>query len=192
MPDESGDDDADLPLVQRAQAGDLDAFDNLAERHQAMITGILYRFAPDRADLEDMVQDTFVRAWKALPQWTPEKPFIHWLKRIAVNVGMDFCNKQARKPLGNQADNSDEHLSRLSTDTIEEESTRTAVEKAQYLLSQASPEDRALLTLLYLNEMSIAEVAEHFGWSQANTKIKAYRARKRLKLILDNHEYRFD
>lgn len=179
-------------MVQRAQEGDLDAFDDLAKRHQAIVTGILYRFAPDRADLEDMVQDTFVRAWKALPRWTPEKPFIHWLKRIAVNVGLDFCKQQASKPLGNQADNSEEHLSRLSTDAIEENSTRSAVEEAQFLLSQASPEDRTLLTLLYLNEMSIAEVADHFGWSQANTKIKAYRARKRLRLILDNHEYRLD
>lgn len=192
MPSEPADGEGDLPLVQRAQEGDLDAFDDLAKRHQAIVTGILYRFAPDRADLEDMVQDTFVRAWKALPRWTPEKPFIHWLKRIAVNAGLDFCKQQASKPLGNQADNSEEHLSRLSTDAIEEDSTRSAVEEAQFLLSQASPEDRTLLTLLYLNEMSIAEVADHFGWSQANTKIKAYRARKRLRLILDNHEYRLD
>ncbi len=109
-----------------------------------------------------------------------------------MNVGLDFCKKHARKPQGNLAGNSDDHLSKISTDPTAEEATRSAVEKSQYLLSQASPEDRALLTLLYLNEMSIAEVAEHFGWSQANTKIKAYRARKRLKLILENYEYRLD
>lgn len=157
-----------------------------------MITGLLYRFAPDRADLEDLVQDTFVRAWKGLPRWAPHKPFFHWLKRIAVNVGLDFCKRQARKPLGNVADNSDAHLARLSTDPSAEEARRTAVEQAQSLLRHASPEDRTLLTLLYLAEMSMAEVAEHFGWSRANAKIKAYRARKRLKSILEKHEYRLD
>ena len=80
----------------------------------------------------------------------------------------------------------------LATDPVAAESTRSAVETAQYLLSRASPEDRTLLTLLYLVDMSLAEIADHFGWSLANAKIKAYRARNRLKGILKDHDYQFD
>ena len=71
MPDDPAEHNADLSLVQRAQAGDLDAYDSLVAKHQTMIAGILYRFSADRAELEDLVQDTFLRAWKALPRLIP-------------------------------------------------------------------------------------------------------------------------
>ncbi|MEM1441787.1 MAG: RNA polymerase sigma factor [Verrucomicrobiota bacterium] len=192
MPETAPDRDEDLPLIKRAQGGDLDAFDRLVEKYQSTMTGILYRFAPDRSDLEDMVQDTFFRAWKALPRWAPEKPFLHWLKRIAVNVGREFCRKDQRSPLGKLAHPDQSHLERLVTEPEKEEAAKSAVEEVQFLLSQASPEDRSLLTLLYLVEMPLAEIAEHFGWSHSNAKIKAFRARKRLKAILKNHDYRID
>ena len=109
-----------------------------------------------------------------------------------MNVGLDYYKRQSRKPLGNLVEDGEEQLAKLSADALEEEARQTAVEEAQFLLRQAPPEDRSLLTLLYLNEMSIAEVAEHFGWSTANAKIKAFRARKRLKSILEKHDYQLD
>ncbi|MEM1295994.1 MAG: sigma-70 family RNA polymerase sigma factor [Verrucomicrobiota bacterium] len=192
MPESGPDSDVDLSLVQKAQAGDLDAFDSLVAKYQPTMTGILYRFAPDRADLEDMVQDTFVRAWKGLPRWTPNQPFVHWLKRIGVNVGLEFCRKRKNSPLGRLVDPEDHPLENLATDPVAEESVRNAVETAQFILAQVPPEDRSLLTLLYLAEMPLAEIADHFGWSRANAKIKAFRARNRLKSILKKHDYKFD
>jgi RNA polymerase sigma-70 factor, ECF subfamily len=181
--------DEDLPLVRRAQAGDLDAFDELISRHQAMVTGLLHRFAPGRADLEDMVQDSFVRAWRALPGWQPLKPFVHWLKRIAVNVGLEFCRRRQCSPFGRLADPAEQALENLATASAAVE-TASALEEAQFLLAQAPPDDRALLTLLYLNEMPLSEIAQHFGWSLANAKIRAFRARQRLKSILKRNDYR--
>lgn len=92
-------DDPDLPLVRLAQSGDLDAFDQLILRHQSTMTALLHRFAPTRADLEDLVQETFVKAWQGLPAWQPLRPFLHWLKRIAVRCGLEFCRRQQRSPL---------------------------------------------------------------------------------------------
>ncbi len=181
--------DEDVPLVQKAQAGNLDAFDELVKKYQSTMTALLYRFAPDRADLEDMVQDTFVRAWKGLSRWNPEKPFLHWLKRIALNVGLEFCRKQKCSPLGRLADPKEQPFENLAANASPEEEVRGAVEEAQFLLAQVSAEDRTLLTMLYLNEMPLSEIAEHFGWSRANAKIKAFRARNRLKTILENHGY---
>lgn len=178
--------DDDLVLVRRAQAGDLDAFDELVRRHQSVITAMLYRFAGNRADLEDMVQETFVRAWRSLGGWKPDKPFIHWLKRIAANMGLEFCRKHQRTPFARLAERDDEHD---PLENLPAKSAQRDLGEAQFLLSHLPPDDRALLTLLHLDEMPLAEIAAHFGWSRVKAKVKAFRARQRLKTLLTQHGY---
>ncbi|MDP1590081.1 MAG: sigma-70 family RNA polymerase sigma factor [Prosthecobacter sp.] len=183
----------DLVHVQAAQAGDLDAFDLLITRHQSTVTAMLHRFAMNRADLEDMVQETFVRAWRALPQWRPDKPFLHWLKRIAANIGLEFCRKHQRTPFARLVQpGEDSHpLDQIATEGDSSSQTQSLAE-AQFILSHLSPDDRALLTLLHLEAMPLAEIAAHFGWSKINAKVKAFRARQRLKSILTRHGYTLD
>jgi RNA polymerase sigma-70 factor (ECF subfamily) len=131
-----------------------------------------------------MVQETFVRAWRGLESWRPEKPFLHWLKRIAVRVGIDFCRKRTRTPFARLADDE----SALENVPAQSAATRDLGE-AQRILERLPPEDRALLTLLHIEEMPLAEIAEHFQWSVANAKIKAFRARGRLRKILEKEGY---
>lgn len=185
--------DDDLIHVQAAQAGDLDAFDLLITRHQSTVTAMLHRFAMNRADLEDMMQETFVRAWRALPKWRPDKPFLHWLKRIAANIGLEFCRKHQRTPFARLVQpTEDSHpLDQIATEGDASSQTQSLAE-AQFILSHLSPDDRALLTLLHLDEMPLAEIAAHFGWSKINAKVKAFRARQRLKSILTRHGYTLD
>lgn len=185
--------DADLPLVQRAQQGELSAFDEIVGRHQAQIAALLFRFCPGRADLEDLVQETFLRAYRHLGQWRAERPFVHWLKRIAANVGLEFCRKNKRSPLalrGSVSDDAIDPLDQLPA-PAEADARPGALAEAQWLLSHLPAEDRALLTLLYLDEMPLAEIAEHFGWSRTNAKVRAFRARTQLRKILQRHGYTF-
>lgn len=184
--------DEDLPLVRRAQAGELDAFDALVEKYQPSMTAMLYRFAPVRADLEDLVQETFVRAWRGLAPWRPERPFLYWLKRVAANVGLEFHRRRERTPFARIAEPEQHPLESIAEDSGVQENVRHAVEETQFILSQLPPEDRTLLTLLHLDEMPLAEIAEHFGWSRANAKIKAFRARHRLRSLLTRHGYTLD
>ena len=186
--------DPDLLLIRRAQAGDMEAFDQVVLHHQAAMTALLHRFAPTKADLEDLVQQTFVNAWKGLPAWQPDKPFVHWLKRIAVRCGLEFCRRQKHSPLARRAEPSlggPDLLDTLPAESSAEEQRQDALVEAQFLLSHLPPEDRALLTLLHLEQMSLAEIARHFGWSRINVKVKAFRARQRLKTLLQKHGYEF-
>ena len=185
MPAAEADDDA--PLVRRAQAGDPEAFDALVAKYQSAMTALLYRFAPSRADLEDLTQETFVRAWRGLAGWRPEKPFAHWLKRVAVRVGLDFCRRRKRTPFARLAEDDGRLLENMAWEPADE--ARDAADEVQYLLAQLPPEDRALLTLLHVGEMPLAEIAEHFHWSRANAKIRAFRARRRMRGILEKHGY---
>ncbi len=184
--------DPDLPLIEQAQQGDLAAFDEIVRRHQSLVTGLLYRFCPSRTDLEDLVQETFIRAYRNLAQWRAEKPFLHWLKRIAANVGLEYCRRNSRSPLAlRQEPVADvDPLAGLAA-PVENIAAPGALAEAQWLLAHLPAEDRALLTLLYLEEMPLAEIAEHFGWSRAKAKIRAFRARAHLRTILKRHGYTF-
>jgi RNA polymerase sigma-70 factor (ECF subfamily) len=192
MPNESSQ-DSDLFLVRRVQENDLAAFDELARRHQSSISGLLFRFCPWRADLEDLVQETFIRAYRNLPQWRAEKPFAHWLRRIAVNVGLEYCRRRKRSPLALVKDEGHEASAKLEDFAAESGSENSAgnVAEAQWLLSHLEPEDRAVLTLLYLEQMPMSEIAEHLGWSRAKAKVRAFRARHQLRKLLDRHGYTF-
>lgn len=180
--------DEDLPWVRRAQAGEIEAFDTLVARHQSTMTALLYRFAPSRADLEDLLQETFVRAWRSLPKWRAEKPFVHWLKRVAVHTALDFYRRHQRTPFSRLAEG--EALETVAAS--EASSPPGAAREVRWILAQLPPEDGALMTLLYLNEMPLGEAAGHFGWSLANAKIRAFRARRRLKTLLLRHGYTLD
>ena len=155
------------------------------------MTALLHRFAPARADLEDLVQETFVKAWQALPSWQPQRPFLHWLKRIAVRTGLEFCRRRQRSPLARAIPSAVDGRDPLEDLPAEDAAPAAseALAEAQFLLSHLPPEDRTLLTLLHLEQMPLAEIAEHFGWSRINAKVKAFRARQRLKTLLKRHGY---
>ncbi|TDU73047.1 RNA polymerase sigma-70 factor (ECF subfamily) [Prosthecobacter fusiformis] len=186
--------DPDVLLIQQAQMGDMDAFDEIVRRHQPGMTALLHRFAPATADLEDLVQETFVKAWHALPTWQPEKPFLHWLKRIAVRTGLEFYRRCQRSPFSRLVEPSADGrhpLDAVPAGNPDGQQAADALEEAQYILSFLSPEDRALLTLLYLEQMPLSEIAQHYGWSRINAKVKAFRARKQLQSLLKRHGYEF-
>jgi len=175
---------SDLALVQASQGGDLEAFNQLVMIHQSAISSVLFRFSSQTADLEDLVQETFIRAWRGLGTWRPDKPFAHWLKRIAVRVGLEFFRKHKRSPMSCLASDGHDRLTALSV-----ESLTPASDEAAQILSHLPPDQRSLLTLLQLEEMPLAEIAGHLGISLANAKIKAFRARRTLRKILTSHGY---
>jgi RNA polymerase sigma-70 factor, ECF subfamily len=176
--------DEDASLVLASQSGNLDAFDRLVMKHQPAIVAVLYRFSSQRADLEDMTQEAFIRAWRALPKWQPRQPFVHWLKRIAVNVALEYCRRHRRSPFSRMVEKGPETIEHLPS---AHSSDATAHEEAQQILSHLPPDQRTILTLLHLQQMPLAEIASHLGISLANAKIKAFRARNHLRKILKHH-----
>lgn len=95
----SGGASPDLVLLQRCRDGDLDAFDQLVERHQNRIYNLCFWRLGDADEAADAAQDTFVRAWKAVAQFRGESAFSTWLHRIALNVTHDAASRRSRAPL---------------------------------------------------------------------------------------------
>ena len=183
------DEPSDSALVLRHQQGDSHALEILLTRHQADLTRVLWRFARSRADLEDLVQDTLLRVVRSLPQWRSEKPFLHWLRRIAVNVGRDYYRHRAvvgrwiadRGP-------GDERPEPEATEPSGDPAARAAAAEVAGYLDLLPPDDRTLLTLHYLEGWDFRHIGELLGWSGPVTKVRAFRARRRLKALLPAQE----
>ncbi len=177
--------DPDLELVLLAQGGHADSFGVLVHRHQQDLARLLHRYARHTSDLEDMVQDSFIKAWSALPSWEPRQPFLHWLKRIAVRTALEYCRRSRRSPL----------VSIEKTPEIAAPSTATtelASDELRHILETLSPEDQVLLTLVHVEGFTMKDAAAHIGWSLSNTKIRAFRARMKLRKILKRNGYEIE
>ncbi len=187
MRDYSASEDEDL--VRASLDGDLNAFDEVVRRHQSMITRCLYRFCPYQADLEDLVQETFVKAFRKLDTWQATAPFENWLRKIAYNTGYDYFRKNSRNPASisvNHSEETDYVLETLSEDTDQRRSYEMT-EQAQKVLALLQSEERLLLTLQYLEELPLADIAAQMGWGLSKTKVKSFRARKKLRKLLINN-----
>lgn len=182
--------DTDHELVQRARGGDLSAFDELVRKHQGMISRCLFRFCPHQSDLEDLVQDSFIKAYRKLHLWKPTAPFENWLRRIAYNTGHDYFRRSKRTPvsMASLGEESNELLLNRIEDGTNIQEDYQVTEQVQQLLSELPADDRLLLTMHYLEERPLQEVAEITGWSLSKTKVKSFRAKNKLRKLLNRYD----
>jgi len=174
---------SDRDEIQQAQNGNEDAFRRIMERHQPHVSKLLWRFTRDKTDHEELVQESFVQAYLSLRTYKAKAPFEHWLSRIATRVGYRFWKQAKRQPHLSLLDNDWEQLSQNQTDPI---ARQQAAELVHYLLSKLPPRDRLVLTLRYLDQCSVKETARRTGWTPSLVKVQAYRAKQKLKELLEN------
>ena len=177
--------ESDEALVASAQAGDHEAFARLVRRHQGMVAGLLYRFVGSAVDVEDLAQETFLRAYRQLPRWRPEAPFVHWLRRVAVNVGRDHYRARSRRPESLPLDEAHLPPGEDGASAVR----AAAASEVRAVLRELPENDCLLLTLHFLEGMTFHEIGGHFGWSAVATRVRAFRARRKLHQLLLRHGY---
>jgi RNA polymerase sigma-70 factor (ECF subfamily) len=183
----------DEELLRRIHLGDIDQFAELISRHQKHVTRIVCRRVP--ADcVDEIAHDVFVRAYVGLTKFSHSVAFEHWLAGIAVRTCYDFwrTRKGEALPASALTDEHQQWIDRILTaqsddQFFEQARRREATEVLEWALKQLSPENRAVLTLVYLDEYSVREAAQLLGWSMINVKVRAHRARHALRTILANH-----
>ncbi len=175
----------DERLVAMARDGNDAAFEELIRRHKRRILGMAARFARDDLELEEIAQEAFVKAYENLVRFRGDAPFAHWLARIASNTCYDFLRKRKRR----QAE--------LPVELFEhalgapEETARPDAEDLAALaraMEKLKPEERLVLTLMELEEKSVKETAYIMGISEGNVKVRAHRARKALKQLMEKEQ----
>ncbi|GAB3732731.1 RNA polymerase sigma factor RpoE [Luteimonas pelagia] len=185
----------DRDLVARVQRGDAAAFDLLVRRHQHRIAGLISRYVADWSEVQDVAQETFVRAWRAIGNFRGDAQFSTWLHRIAVNTAKNHLVSHQRRPPTADIDAEDaeqfESGGRLRDhDTPERELMRLQVERAVMEAVEALPgELREAITLREAEGMSYEAIAERMDCPIGTVRSRIFRAREaideRLRPLLD-------
>lgn len=185
----------DAQLADAARAGDEMAFAQLFERHRRTSARLAYRFFPRREQVEEIIQESFIKAWFALGdfQGGNEKSFVSWLARITVRTCYDELRRQQRRGESSLGELTEDEAAYLS-DHLRDRSPSGNVERAAVsrdlatkLLARLKPEDRVLISLLKLEELSVAEIADLMGWTVAKVKMRSHRAQQGLRKVLKRY-----
>jgi RNA polymerase sigma-70 factor, ECF subfamily len=175
--------------LRKIGQGNEDAARELMERLYPLVLKLVRAYLPRRASEEDLVQTVFMKVFANLEQYSGQVPVEHWVSRIAVNTCLNEIKAQRIRPEWRWADLSEEEqfvVEALSATESEEPAVagESAKELLNRLLSALSPQDRLVIRLLHLEERSVAEIKKITGWNTAVIKVRAFRARQKLKSLL--------
>jgi RNA polymerase sigma-70 factor (ECF subfamily) len=174
----------DEALLQRIRDGALDDFGEIIQRYQSRVFSILSRYERDPQLVEDLAQETFLKAWRSLRQFDGRAPFEHWLSRIATHVAIDHLRTRKHREV-RFTDLGDEALEWLQNhDPKQSPQPRDAREILDLAMQKLSGEDRLVLTMLEIEEYSVKEICARTGWTSIVVRVRAYRARAKLKQAL--------
>ena len=179
---------SDIELIEQTLAGDQSAYADLIRRHQRYVFTLALRFSKNREDAEEIAQDCFIKAYRSLAAFKHNAKFSTWLYTIVYTTAMTFLRKR-----------------RLNTDSIDDEDTFLQLEdqssgmennlaenksRSYYLneaIAQLLPDDATIITLFYMGEQSLEEIAKTLGIEANTVKVKLFRARQRLKEKLERN-----
>jgi len=176
--------------LARVREQDDSAARTLVKHLWPLVIKIVRSHLPRRTGEEDLAQDIFVKIFTRLDQYEARKPFEHWVSRVAVTTCLDALRAEKRRPEWRMADLGEqeaEWLEYVTGDTTDEAPVDglAAREVLTKLLQMLSADDRMVISLLDLELKSVAEIAELTGWGTSKVKVKAFRARKKLKAFAE-------
>ncbi len=193
MPDTTTADFDLAGCLERVRRNDQDAARALVEHLYPLVIRIARARLPRRVSEEDIAQDVFLKMFARLSQYQGAVPFTHWVSRIALTTCIDHLRQQQRRPEFRWADLSENEADVLDAVLTGEndqgpDDALAARELVHKLLEQLKPDDRLVIQLLDLEQKTIAEIAELTGWNTSLIKVRAFRARRKLRKALEELE----
>ena len=178
----------DADLVAAVRQGDLTCFETLVTRYQPRVFATARRYARRESEVEDIVQEAFLKAYQKLDSFRGEAPFEHWLMRLTVRTCYDALRAHQRNREFSYTDLSpaeSDWLERFSTHPeAADENAAAARELVQRVLEELPAEARLIINLLEIEERSVKEIAQLTGWSVPLVKVRAFRARAKMRKCL--------
>lgn len=192
----TSDRDIDQQLVERVQRGDKQAFGLLVDKYRRKLGRLLSRFIRDQAEVEDVVQEAFIKAYRALPNFRGESAFYTWLYRIGINTAKNYLVSMGRRPQTaneievDDAENFEDGDELRTLDTPETELMTQEIAKTVQLAIEALPEDlKTAIVLREIEGLSYEEIATMMNCPIGTVRSRIFRAREsiaeRLRPLLD-------
>lgn len=178
----------DAEVVAAVLGGDSERFEVIVRRYQSRLFATARRYARRDDEVEDIVQEIFLKAYGKLGTWRADAPFDHWLMRLAVRTCFDFLRGHQRNRehsvteiSGEEEDWLERHAAAPESSDIDGDAARSLIDR---VMEQLSPAHRLIITLLELEERSVKEIASLTGWSVPLVKVRAFRARAEMRKVL--------
>lgn len=180
----------DLDLARQAQDGDESAFAEIVRRYSPRVFSTASRFFRQRSLVEEAAQEVFLKAFTQLGSFEGRGSLEGWLTRIATNTCLNMIRGSKRRPeltVSDLSEEEDEWLEQQLSDPEQSsvENSLVAADLADRLLSVLPPEDQQALLMIDGEQASIKEVAEATGWSESKVKVRAFRARKKVREAME-------
>jgi len=179
---------ADAELIAAVLKGDAASFEPLVQKYSPQLFATARRYARRESEVEDTVQEIWVKAYQKLDTFRGDAPFEHWLMRLAVRTCYDFLRRHQRNREDNFTDLTDSEmdwLDRFVGDSDEGvDRVAAARQLVERVLAQLSPPARLVITLLEIEDRSVKDIAQLTGWSVALVKVRAFRARAEMRKVL--------
>ena len=189
------DDEVSRDLVAAALRHDETAARELVRSLYPLVAKLVRAHRPVRAAEEDLCQMIFIKVLRKLSQFSGKVPLAHWVSRIAVNTCINQIQAEKARPELREADLSEEQAAVIqnlaeTTDDLGPDQSFASRQLVEHLMNALKPAERLVIDLLYLQQRSVAEIRSVTGWSGALVKVRAFRARQKMKQHLSNMKAR--
>ena len=179
---------SDAELIAAVLQGDAESFEPLIVKYSPRLFATARRYARRESEVEDIVQEIWLKSFNKLNSFRGDAPFEHWLMRLAVRTCYDFLRGHQRNREATFTDLSEPEDNWLERCAAQPESASEHADAARQLvarlLEQLSPPARLIITLLEIEDRSVKEIAELTGWSVPLVKVRAFRARAEMRKLL--------
>lgn len=177
----------DQYLIDETLAGNTQAYGVLVEKYQDFIFTIVVRMLKVKEEAEEVAQDTFVKAFESLGSFRGDSKFSSWLYSIAYRKALDRLRKNKRYQTSELIEEITETDVAHLENALEQLEAKERSQKIQECIKQLPEVEAALVTLYYFEEQSVKEIAEVTQLSEDNIKVKLYRSRKKLCILLQGY-----
>ena len=175
-------------LIAAALKGDAASFEPLVEKYSPRVFATARRYARRDSEVDDIVQEVWMKAFQKLASFRGEAPFEHWLMRLAVHTCYDFLRGHQRNRESAFSELTDPEQDWLDRFVTQPDTANDHAEAARQLigriLEQLSPPARLIITLLEIEDRSVKEISKLTGWSVPLVKVRAFRARAEMRKLL--------
>lgn len=170
----------DLYYVNKVKAGDFRAFSEIVSRYKNKIFNIVFRVVENREDAEDLTQEVFIKVFKSIDKFREQAEFSTWLYRVAYNTTISEVRKRKLNFVSlDNTQNVDVSEPMENSETLDKEKQ---IELLNQALKTIMPDDAFMVSLFYMENKSMNEIADIFDISLSNVKVKLYRIRKKLEI----------